>query len=124
VNLLLSNLKVKDTIKYEAILDDYLKNQFDIIRINSCSVVCDYVYYSNKLKINLSVKTNLVLSCSVTGLEVIQDLEFMEELSFGRSLDDDYPLEKEINLDELVFAYIYSNKPYCVYHPSVSDEFR
>jgi hypothetical protein len=60
--------------------------------------------------------------CNVTGLDVDVKLDFTLEITFGNSLNDDYPKESLIDLDELVFGHIVAEKPYDVYHSSVKIE--
>ncbi|MDR2867357.1 MAG: hypothetical protein LBV55_01685 [Acholeplasmatales bacterium] len=110
------------TIEYECDLTKYLAKSIDILAFKMVKVKVDYQKSEDILDLGLNITCQLVLACDVTGKGVESNLDVMEDLKFGKTLDCDYPLTEEIDLDELVYGYIVSEKPYVVYHSSVNIE--
>jgi uncharacterized protein len=109
-------------IEYDVELNKYLAKTIDVLAFNEVKACIDYKKNGQVLELVMKVNCNLDLMCDVTGLKVETKFDFIVELLFGSTLECDYPITSEIDLDELVFAYVISEKPFVVYHPSVKIE--
>lgn len=123
MKIILSELLPVTSIKIQPNLNEYINPEYDLLKIDGTKV--DGKLYWNEEKQELladvNIKTNLTQACSITLLPVEYFLEFSLSLIFSNSEDDedsDYYLENEINLDEIIFAEIFANKKYQVFHES------
>ncbi|MDR2828596.1 MAG: DUF177 domain-containing protein [Acholeplasmatales bacterium] len=114
-------------INYNPDLRSYIEDIIDFLDILETKVTGkikkEYSKDGDILTLDLHIESSLILACAITMLEVPYFLEFDTTLVFGPNLENsDYILTREINLDEIVFAQIYMEKPYSVLHPSVDKE--
>jgi len=119
--IITSSIPPLSYVSYEPDLKPYLRKERDIIRFNKV-VVNGSIAKTSILTIKINIQTSFDQMCAVTGYAVLVELDFDVELTFGNDEKYDYPFQNTIDLDELVFAYIVSEKPCVVYHSSVNTE--
>lgn len=100
---------------------DYLSNTQDILAIKPAHIQGKLVRVDQVVTANLDVQVDLVLACAKTLKPVDYKLSFQAEIVFGQDEDADYQLEDPLDLTDIIFGYIVSEKPYVIYHPDASE---
>jgi hypothetical protein len=67
--------------------------------------------------ITIKVDVQMELACSKTMKPVPYHMQFDADIVFGSSEDAEYPLTDPLELSDIIFGYIISEKPYTIYHP-------
>ncbi len=93
----------------------------DMLTIEPAHILCDLRFVSGELLMNLTVEVNMELACAKTLKPVSYHMSFSDEIIFGDSNDADYPLSDPLELTDIIFGYIVSEKPYTIYHPDAKD---
>jgi len=109
----------KTKINYSPDLNPFLDNPYEIIKFIETDVNGEINKIDkNKIVLELHIKSKLILASSFSLKEVPSELEFDISISFGNTKDDDFIYQDTINLDEIIFGEIYTEKPLQVIHPS------
>ncbi|CCV64230.1 conserved hypothetical protein (DUF177) [Alteracholeplasma palmae J233] len=103
-------------------LSSYIKESHQILNLDHVFVKGTIEKRLDYCIVKINVKTDASLACALTLKEVITPLDFSETIIFGEHDDADYALEKTLDLDPIIFAYILSEKPYSVFHKDASHE--
>lgn len=114
---------IKDILNIDTTFDfnSRIKNRDDIIEIKPCHIIGTLRYETNEILISdLSVSCSLVLASSRSLKPVDYNLNFNLDLIFGNSKDADFVLTNVIDLDDIIFGHILSEKPPTIY---LEDEF-
>lgn len=119
--IILNDIKNEDILQFNYDFSEEIKNVLDIIEINNSHVSAKIDLYEDQLKLNLNIEAKLTLACAKTLKPVLYDLKVSDQIIFANNNDADYPLTNQINLKEIVFGYIMSEKPYTVYHKDAEE---
>lgn len=122
MKLILSELLPVTSIKIQPKLINYIDNTSDLISLDDVSVEGDAHFDEDKheLILALQIKANITQSCSITLLPVKYLLDINISLLFSKEDDEeaDYIIEDNIDLIPIIYAEIFANKEYRVYHES------
>ncbi len=118
---LLHDLKETTSIDVTCDYRQYIGHVDDMLDIEPARIQGDLVPSDGRITAHLTVDVRLVLACAKTLKPVPHDLHFTAEIVFGDDLDVDYRLEDPLDLTDVIFGYIVSEKPYNVYHPDAKD---
>ncbi len=117
----LRELKEKTSIELTYDYSNEIEKTVDILSIKPADISCDFNFVSGELFMNIFVSVVMELACSKTLKPVPYLLEFDADIAFGSSLEADYPLTDPLELTDIIFGYILSEKPYTIYHPDAND---
>ncbi len=117
----LSELKNKPSIEFTYDYTTEIKEHQDILAIELTHIKIDIAPTEDKLTLTVFVDVILDLACAKTLKPVTYHLKFDDEIIFSNDNDGDYLLETQLDLTDIIFGYIISEKPYIVYHPDAED---
>ncbi len=117
MKLKLSDLKEKTSLKFVQDYSEAIADQVDILSIKPAHIACDIFNKTDELLITVHVDVEMELACSKTLKPVPYTMQFDADIIFGSSEDAEYPLSDPIELSDIIFGYILSEKPYTIYHP-------
>ena len=96
--------------------DKYIKDRNDIIEIKPCHIKGTLKYETNDVLVgNFQVNCDMILASSRSLKPVDHKLEFELDLIFGDNKDADFSLDTKINLSEIIYGHILSEKPLTIY---------
>lgn len=121
MKIALHELKEKTSIEFTYDYSKEIENTVDILAIKPASISCEFEFVSGELIMNISVQADMELACSKTLKPVPYSMDFDAEIIFGSSLEADYPLDDPLELTDIIFGYVLSEKPYTIYHPDAND---
>ena len=121
MKFLVRDLNDVTSIDYSFDFTNYIEDIVDIIKIEPAHISGTFQRVEDELIFTGFVEVNLVLACSKTLKPVDYSMAFDANLIFGNTEDADYPLTEVIELSDLIFGYIISEKPYTIYHPDAKD---
>ena len=121
MKIALHELKEKTSIELKHDYSEEIKKTVDILSIQPADISCEINFVEEQLFMNVSVSVNMELACSKTLKPVPYLLEFDADIIFGSSLAADYPLTDPLELTDIIFGYIVSEKPYTIYHPDAEN---
>jgi len=78
-------------------------------------------YLEEEIIFDLTVNVDLELACSKTLKPVPYHMEITEKVVFGESEDADFIITNPIELSDIIFGYIISEKPFTIYHPDAKE---
>ena len=114
-------LKEKASIDF---IYDYRKeisNIVDILSIEPTKIEANFRYERDELFMQVKVDCHMCLACSKTLKPVKYHMQFEDSLIFGSSQEADFPLTDSIELSDIIFGLMISEKPYTIYHPDAKD---
>ncbi len=114
-------LKDVTSIEFKADYSKQIESIVDFISIQPALIKGTLRMIDQELVCDVHVDVETVLACSKTLKPVNYSMNFDAEIIFGDSEDADYPLSETIDLFEIIFGYIISEKPYTIYHPDAID---
>lgn len=114
-------LKEKTSIHLSYDYSEQIKEIVDIISIDPAKITANVMYQQGELTLDTHVEVPMVLACSKTLKPVNYQLVFDANIVFSNDEDADFPLEDPIELTDIIFGYIVSEKPYTIYHPDAKD---
>jgi len=117
----LESLKDKTSLTFTYDFQDYIKNVEDILEIEPAKIHLKLQHEEAQLSVVLTVDVKMTLACAKTFLPVPYHLQFTEDVIFGSNNDVDYALSDDLDLADIIFGYIMSEKPYVVYHPDAKE---
>ncbi|MCF7930866.1 MAG: DUF177 domain-containing protein [Acholeplasmataceae bacterium] len=121
MKIALHELKEKTSIELTYDYSKEIEHIADILSIEPASIRCEFKFVQGELIMNISVQVNMDLACSKTLKPVPFSMDFEAEIIFGNSLEADFPLDDPLELTDIIFGYILSEKPYTIYHPDAND---
>ncbi|MBN2268115.1 MAG: hypothetical protein V3569_00820 [Acholeplasmataceae bacterium] len=114
-------LKDVTSIEFKADYSKQIESIVDFISIQPALIKGTLRMIDHELVCDVHVDVETVLACSKTLKPVNYSMNFDAEIIFGDSEDADYPLTETIDLSDIIFGYIISEKPYTIYHPDAID---
>ena len=117
MKLKLSDLKEKTSLKFIQDYTEAIADVLDILSIQPAHISCEIFNKTDEILITVQVDVQLELACSKTLKPVPYHMQFDADIVFGSSEDAEYPLTDPIELSDIIFGYIISEKPYTIYHP-------
>lgn len=106
--------KLNIDIRYD--FNKYIKDKSDIIKFNDCHIIGILEYETNEVLVaSLKVDCDMILASSRSLEPVNYKLEFNLELIFGNVEEADFVLSDTINLTEIIYGHILSEKPPTIY---------
>ncbi len=117
----LHELKEKTSLELTYDYHQEIEDNIDILSIEPAHIVCQLDFVSGELLMNISVDVKMELACSKTLKPVEYQLSFNDDVVFGSSNDADFPLSDPLELTDIIFGYIVSEKPYTIYHPDAKN---
>lgn len=117
MKLIVKDLESTTSIDVLLNLDSFVdKDHSDLDALKDVRVVGTAKHYDNTVILNISISATITQKCAITLKPVIYPFETEAEIIFSDDFDImDYKIESEIDLDQVVFAYIVSDKPQYVY---------
>jgi uncharacterized metal-binding protein YceD (DUF177 family) len=112
----LSDLKEKTSIDLTYDYTAQIEKVDDIIRIKPAFIKGDLVYEDDRVLAHINVDVMLELACAITLKPVSHHLVFDADIIFGLDTNSDFLLENPLDLKDVIFGYIVSEKPYKVVH--------
>lgn len=117
MKFLLNDLKEKTSLEFTYDYSQDIQSILDILYIDLAHIQAQIYYKSGVLILNITVDVNMELACSLTLKPVPYQMHLEDVIIFGDTEDADFPLTDPIELAEIIFGYIVSEKPYTIYHP-------
>ncbi|MDO9628514.1 MAG: hypothetical protein Q7I99_01325 [Acholeplasmataceae bacterium] len=114
---LIHDLKEKTSIDLVIDYSKMIIDNLEVISIEPAKIHAEIFFKYDELTLNLHVDVNMELACSKTLKPVPYEMSFDEVIIFGNTMDADFPLEDPLELEDIIFGYILSEKPYTIYHP-------
>jgi uncharacterized protein len=99
----------------------HLKHVIDILDIGPAHITCELKWIQDELVMDVHIDVNMVLACSKTLKPVPYVMKMDEQIIFGPTEDSDYPLTDPLELTDILFGYIVSEKPFTIYHPDAMN---
>lgn len=113
----LHELKEKTSLDFEFDFTPNLTSVPDMLSIHPATIHLDWSWFENHLIMNLKLSCHMELACSKTLKPVPYQMSLDTEIIFGNIDDADYPLEDPIEISDIIFGYMVTEKPYTIYHP-------
>jgi uncharacterized protein len=117
MKLKLSDLKEKTSFSFVQDYTPSLDDVPDILSIEPAHIDCVLQMKTDELLATIHVDVKMDLACSKTLKPVPYHMIFDADIIFGSSEDAEYPLSDPLELSDIIFGYIISEKPYTIYHP-------
>lgn len=121
MKILLNELKEKTSLEFTYDFNHEIQNVLDILSIQPASIYIDVNVIEKEIILSLSVKVDMELACAKTLKPVSYHMEIEEEVIFGDSEHADFIITNEIEISDIIFGYIISEKPYTIYHPDAKE---
>jgi len=121
MKFLINELKEKTSIHLTYDYSDKIADIVDILSIKPAKIDCEVFYKSGELILDIHVDVPMCLACSKTLKPVDYNLSFDANILFSNEEVRDFPLEDPIELTDIIFGYIVSEKPYTIYHPDAKN---
>lgn len=95
----------------------HLKNTVDMLSIEPAKIMISNRWIDHELMMNVVIDVNMELACAKTLKPVPYEMHMETDIVFGDSEDCDFKLTDPLELTDILFGYIMSEKPYTIYHP-------
>lgn len=119
--IILNEIKNEDILEFNYDFEKEIKKVPDILKVKSANIAAKVNFNIEEVIIEFSLDAKLTLACAKTLKPVQYNLNVSDDIVFSNSEDADYPLTNTINLKEIAFGYIMSEKPYTVYHEDAAE---
>ncbi|MDY0075068.1 MAG: hypothetical protein WC992_01300 [Acholeplasmataceae bacterium] len=113
----LRELKETSSLEFTYDFTPHLSRVVDILSIEPAHILCDIRWIKGDLLIDVHLNCQMELACSKTLKPVPYQMNMNAEILFGDSEECDYPLSDPLEITDILFGYIVSEKPYTIYHP-------
>jgi DUF177 domain-containing protein len=117
MKILLKELKEKTSLDFTYDFQNEIKEINDILSIKPASIEIDVNIIEEEVVLDVNIEVDMVLACAKTLKPVDYHMDIKEEVIFGKDEDADFMLTEYIELSDIIFGYIISEKPYTIYHP-------
>lgn len=121
MKILLHEIKEKASLDFTYDYQKEIEAIDDILSIKPAKIHMDIDDQEDTLILNIDVNVDMELACSKTLKPVEYHMDIKEEVIFGDQEDADFILTNEIDLSDIIFGYIISEKPYTIYHPDAKE---
>ncbi len=115
------DLKEKTSIDLVIDYSHMIIDSLEVLSIEPAKIKAEIFFKHDELKLNIHVDVFMELACSKTLKPVPYAMNFDEVIIFGYSEEADFPLEDPLALEDIIFGYILSEKPYTIYHPDAKN---
>ncbi len=113
----INELKEKPSIDFTYDYSKEIESTDEILAIEPAKIHAELKFLAGELHFDFTVDVNMVLACSKTLKPVPYQMHFKDLIIFGESIDADFPLTNPLEIPEIIYGYIVSEKPYTIYHP-------
>jgi len=110
-------LKETPVLNFTYDYSHHLKQVPDMLTIEPATITCKLQWIEDELVIDVHLDVNMELACAKTLKPVPYAMHMDAEIMFGSSEACDFPLTDPLELPDILFGYIVSEKPYTIYHP-------
>ncbi|MDY0295122.1 MAG: hypothetical protein RBQ71_04870 [Acholeplasmataceae bacterium] len=110
-------LKELTTLEFTYDFSNHLKHIPDMLSIEPANITSNITWLDHELIMDVHIDVNMMLACSITMKPVPYEMHMDAEIIFGDTEDCDYLLTDPIELTDILFGYIVSEKPFTIYHP-------
>lgn len=121
MKILLHEIKEKASLDFTYDYHKEIEHIEDILKIEPAIIHVDIFFDNESLVLNFNVKVDMELACSKTLKPVPYHMNISEKVIFGEHDEADFILTNEIELSDIIFGYIISEKPYTIYHPDAKE---
>ncbi len=117
MKLVVKELEALTSIDAKLNLDQFIdKDASDLIALEEVAVKGKISKMDQTVVIEVIISANITQKCAISLKPVLYPFETEVEIIFSDDVSImDYKLEPEIDLDQIIFAYIMSDKPLYVY---------
>ena len=123
MKILLKELKEKTSLEFVYDFKNEIKEIDDILSIKPASIKIDVTIIEKEVVLDFKLVVDMELACAKTLKPVAYHMDIEEEIIFGNDEDADFMLSEYIELSDILFGYIISEKPYTIYHPDAQETF-
>lgn len=115
--------ELKEAKKLEFTYDfsNHLINVPDMLSIEPANITSNNTWIDGDLIMDIHIDVKMTLACALTMKPVPYTMHMDAEIIFGESDNCDYKLTEPIELIDILFGYIVSEKPYTIYHPDADQ---
>ena len=121
MKILLKELREKTSLDFVYDFQSEIIDINDILSIKPATIHIDVSVIEEEVILDLSVKVDMELACAKTLKPVFYSMDIKEEAILGKDQDADFLLTPKIDISDIVFGYILSEKPYTIYHPDAKE---
>jgi uncharacterized protein len=121
MKILLHEIKEKASLDFIYDYHKEIEHIEDILSIKPAIIHVDIRFEDDSLILNFNVNVDMEFACSKTLKPVPYHMDINETVIFGEQEDADYVMTNEIELSDIIFGYIISEKPYTIYHPDAKE---
>jgi len=121
MKIILHEIKEKASLDFTYDYQKEIDSIEDILSIKPAIIHVDVNFQDDTLILNIDVSVDMELACSKTLKPVQYHMDIKEEVIFGDHEEADFILTNEIELSDIIFGYIISEKPYTIYHPDAKE---
>lgn len=114
-------LKDVTSIEFDVDYSKQIESIIDFISIKPAHIKGSIRMIEHEVVCDVHIDVETVLACSKTLKPVKYPMNFDAEIIFGDSEEADFPLSETLDLAEIIFGYIISEKPFTIYHPDASE---
>lgn len=120
MNIPIHQLKESRGLDFVYDYTHHLTHVSDMLTIEPASIQLTWRFIENEVIMDLHVDCHMTLACSKTLLPVPYEMHFDAEIVFGHDEDCDFQLTDPIEISDIIFGYIVSEKPFTIYHPDAN----
>jgi len=113
----LYDIKDKTSIEFNWDYKNKITQYDDILEIEPAHVKIDLTHEVQKIIMHVMIDVKMTLACSKTLKPVPYRMQFQDEMVFSKDESADFPLTDPIEISDILFGSIVSQKPYTIYHP-------
>jgi uncharacterized protein len=121
MKIILHEIKEKASLDFTYDYHKEIEHIEDILSIKPANIHVDINFDDDSLILDFNVKVDMELACSKTLKPIPYHMDISENVIFGNQEDADFILTNEIELSDIIFGYIISEKPYTIYHPDAKE---
>ena len=121
MRIFLHDLKEKTSLDFTYDYQEAIQSIVDMISIEPAKIHIDIKDHDNGYVLKMTLNVDMKLACSKTMKPVDYHMEIKEDVILGDGDEADFSLTDPIELSDIVFGYIISEKPYTIYHPDAKE---
>ncbi len=121
MRIFLHELKEKTSLDFTYDYQEAIQSIVDMISIEPAKIHIDIKDHDNGYVLKMTLNVDMKLACSKTMKPVDYHMEVKEDVILGDGDEADFSLTDPIELSDIIFGYIISEKPYTIYHPDAKE---
>ncbi len=121
MRIFLHDLKEKTSLDFTYDYQEAIQSIVDMISIEPAKIHIDIKDHDNGYVLKMTLNVDMKLACSKTMKPVDYHMEVKEDVILGDGDEADFSLTDPIELSDIIFGYIISEKPYTIYHPDAKE---